>query len=122
MRTRKGIRMNATSMTTSITAQVLVQTRQALIEQGDRLGLSVGEVLDRIFWQLPVEDPELAASVAGDVFAVLTSAQSDEQLCQSAITLIGLLTKTLLECGYNVGQITDDVTAWITQPKTDEAQ
>lgn len=111
-----------TTSTTSITAQVLNQTSQVLTEQGDRLGLSVGEVLDRVFWQMPVDDPELAASFAGDTFAVLTSAQSDEQLCQSAMTLIGILTKTLLECGYHMEQITETVTTWIEKQENDQVQ
>ncbi len=112
--------MDTKSATTSITVQVLHQTSQALKEQGDRLGLSAGEVLDRVFWQLPLNDSEAAASVAGDTFALLTSAQSDEQLCQSAMVLIGILTKTLLECGCNMEQINDNVTAWIAKQENDQ--
>ena len=49
----------------------------------------------------------------GDWFALVTSGQNDEELCQFA--LISILTKALLERGYSIEQITSEVTAWIAE-------
>ena len=119
MKRRKEIFMEAAATTTIITAKVLNQTNQALMEQSDKLGLSVGEVLDRLFFRRPMMDSTLAASFTGDLFALVTSGQSDENLCQSALILISILAKTLLECGYNMEQITSEVTAWIAEQNSD---
>ncbi len=111
--------MEASSTTTIITAEVLNQTSQALSEQSDKLGLSVGEVLDRLFFRRPIMDSTLAASFTGDLFALVTSEQSDEELCQSALILVSILVKTLLEWGYNMDQITSEVKTWIAAQHDD---
>lgn len=51
----------------------------------------------------------------GDWFALVTSGQNDEELCQFALILISILTKALLERGYSIEQITSEVTAWIAE-------
>lgn len=52
-----------------------------------------------------------------DWFALVTSGQNDEELCQFA--LISILDKALLERGYSMEQITSEVTAWIAERSND---
>ncbi len=85
---------------TTMTATVLEQTKDTLTEQSLVLDLTIGEILDRIVLDLPIQEPSAAVSFLCDKLAIFTRGQTQIQLEETLVTLIAIFSETLQQFGY----------------------
>lgn len=96
-------------VTTTVTVQILKQTEVSLKKNGDILGLSYGEVIDRMALDYTCDIPELTATLICEEFSIMAGNQTEEQFKDSMLTIISIFARALFHDGMGQQEFVDEV-------------
>ena len=97
------------SATKIMTVKVLSQTYSALTGHSQNMGITIGEVLDRIILHISTSDPHLAAATICDELLIITTGQNEEEFYDTVLAVLTILFKTFLEMGVSVDDLVEKI-------------
>lgn len=101
--------------TREITATVTYKTYDGLMAGSETLGISIGEVIDRLVCDIKVNHPEIAAMFLVEQFTIATLDMEEEDLKKTLYQVAGMLLLPLVQSGYTLSEIFAAVTGVIKQ-------
>ena len=86
-----GVKFMAEKKTMEISATVMRQTYEMLLESSEALGLSIGEMIDRLALDITCRDPKMTAIVLSDHIMIATKNQTDQEMLDTITRLFALI-------------------------------
>ena len=85
--------------TCNLNATVMIQTMEYLQEHSKNLGLSIGEVIDRLVVNIQAPNSGIAASWVSEQFTLTTSNLKEDELKEAIYDVICMMVLPLFQAG-----------------------
>ncbi len=103
--------------TVEIRAKVLRETKEALQGHKERLGLTLGEVIDRMTLQCQTTDPGIASVILGEQLVLVTGEQTEEQMKETMLLFTALVKHSCLKIGMSEEEYNREVNKRLPKKK-----
>ena len=86
--------------TCNLNATVMIQTMEYLQEHSKNLGLSIGEVIDRLVVNIQAPNSGIAASWVSEQFTLTTSNLKEDELKEAIYDVMCMMVLPLFQAGH----------------------
>ena len=93
------------SKTKEITVTVTYKTYDGLLAGSETLGISIGEVIDRLVCDIKVNHPEIAAMFLVEQFTIATLDMNEDDLKETLYQVAGMLLLPLVQSGFSMSEV-----------------